>query len=213
MEVEQGSPEFKTVEDHFKKKWVGVEKGRKTTPTLRQVLAIINPALEKKFADYKEYHLITKDKEQKLVKRYFFGTNLSCDLYTYQIPCGHQCRTCGIGGSQGGDVSSCGVCELALHGFGQYSMSGVTLDKNPQHSHDKAKMHMESLTYGLLMCEVACANARSFKQRTLSESEIHPEGYDAVKIKRTKSILKNSTDEVMVYRADAVCPRYILLYV
>lgn len=234
MEVERTSPEYKTVEDHFKKKWSNKEK--KVAPSLTQVLAVLNPSLEAKFTTYNQLQAAvagesTKEKKNpKLVKKLFYGTELGCDLYTYQVPCRHgYCRVCSKipSGTRGRETatweesgtgsSSCGVCEVVLHGFSRLSMSGVVLDKNPGHSHDKAKLHLDSLTYALVMCDVAWLNPKKFKrERSMSESEVqvHPEGFDAVQIhSRSKSFLKHSTDEVKVYKGDAICPRYVLLYV
>ncbi len=204
LEVERGSQEYRNVEELFHKKWSGNGKKPKV-PRLKLILAVLNPALQEGFDTYKWMHIDKEKRDQKMVKRLFYGTKLGCDVHTYQVPC-----------KNADSVDSCGVCNLALHGFSQLSMLGVMLDKNPARSHEKAQIHEDSLTYGLLLCDVTCANIKklSSRSRTASESEIRSEGYDAVTIKsRRGSFLKNSTNEVVVYKADAVCPRYILLYV
>lgn len=203
IEVKSSSPEYKTVEDFFQKSWTSKE--RKTPPSLSLVLAVLNPSLEHNFKQYKELYIKTEKEEAKMVKKVFYGTNLGCDLHTYQVPCKRVAST------------ECNVCELALHGFGRLCVSGVTLDRNPAKSHDKAKMHADSLTYGLLMCEVACTKSKKLVRSVSdSASTVAPEGFDAVKVNIKSGPLafpKKSTDEVIVYKADAVCPRYILLYV
>ena len=197
-----GSQELKTVQELFQKKWYGDGKALKA-PSLSLVLAVYNPSLQEKFEDYKLMHIDREKKDSKMVKKLFFGTKLGCDLDTYQIPC------------KTADLRDCSMCNLAMHGFSRLSMAGVTLDKNPAKSHEKAGMHMDSLTYGLLLCDVACANTKKLRRHTASENDLRPEGFDAVTInsRRRGSLLKKSTDEVVVYKADAICPRYILLYV
>lgn len=184
------------------------------------MLAIFNPSLDEKFERYKGINNLDKEKAMKLVKKLYYGTDLQCDLYTYQIPCKHgDCKLCTISCSQGEDdvSASCSVCELGVHGFerrlGISGHTGVSLNKNPAESHDKATRHTDSLTYALLMCDVACVNSKSYKRRA-SENDMRPEGFDTIKILgRSRSLIKQSTDEVKVFKPDAICPRYILLYV
>lgn len=207
IEVKPGSLEYTNVEELFLKSWSS--KDRKTPPSLSLVLAVLNPSLEKRFKEYKQlYSEAEKEgkgkgakKEAKMMKKLFYGTNLGCDLHTYQVPCKQA------------EPMDCSVCDLALHGFGRLCTSGVTLDKNPARSHEKAKVHMDSLTYGLLMCEVECSNSKKLV-RSVSDSKVLPKGFDAVKVNiKSGLMLKKSTDEVIVYKANAVCPRYVLLYV
>ena len=200
LEVPPSSAEYRSVEDLFHKKWISDKKQK--PPTLTQVLAILNPVLHDNFEQYKWLHIDKEKRDTKMIRRLFFGTKLGCDLDTYQVPCANA-----------DSIGVCSTCNLSLHGFSRLSISGVKLDKNPVHSQEKAAFHEDSLTYGLLLCDVACANTKKMSRRTASESEIRPEGFDAVTIKsRRGSFLKHSTDEVVVYNADAVCPRYVLLY-
>ena len=199
IEVRSGSPEYKAVEEHFQKTWSSKE--RKTPPSLTLVLAIFNPSLDQSFKEYKQLYLDNEKKEGKMLKKLFYGTALGCDLHTYQVPCDITHST------------ECSTCNVALHGFGRLCTSGVTLDKNPARSHNKAEVHMDSLTYGLLLCDVACTNSKKVA-RSMSDSKmILPEKFDAVKVNLKSGPLKTSTDEVIVYKANAICPRYILLYV
>ena len=184
------------MEDEFQRKWSNKDK---KCPSLTLLLAILNPSLNERFTNYKLVHNGEKD-TKTLLKRLFFGTNLDCDLHNYQIPCKNS--------------ESCGVCSLALQGFGKLGMSGVPLHKNPGVAHEHASLSEGPLMFGLLMCEVACGNVKRLKSRTMSDTEdIRAEGYDAVSFQRVNSLFKNYTDEVVVYNTDAICPRYILLYV
>lgn len=160
---------------------------------------MINPALEERFTGYKQLHTEREKKDSKMLKRLFYGAGLGCDLDTYQIPC------------PASSLERCSVCSLGVHGFGQLSRNGVTLDKNPASAHEKAQAHMGSLTYSLLLCDVVCANTKIFKRSSRDDIEVSRGTCDAVKIVN-KNILKTTTDQVVLYKADAICPRYILLY-
>lgn len=201
IEVRPDSAEYKDVEDFFRRKWISKE--RKTAPTVSLVLTVVNPTLEARFAKYKEDHSAEKFK----VKKLFYGTDLGCDLHTYQIPCK---------GAAANPVE-CSICDLSLRGFDRHMVSmstaaaRVTLDDNPARSHENAEVHEDSRLYGMVMCEVACANTKKVG-RSLSDAGQLPEGLDTIKVKG-KNPLKGSTEEVIVYKADAVCPRYVLLYV
>jgi hypothetical protein len=200
IEVKSGSPEYKSVEEHFQKTWSSKE--RKTPPSLSLVLAILNPSQEQRFTEYKQLYAENDKKEGKSVKKLFYGTTLGCDLQTYQVPCEISHST------------ECTMCGIALHGFGERCKSGVsiTFDTNPARSHDKANVHEGSLTYGLLLCEVSCTNSKKLVRSSSDSKAVIPEGFDAIKVKnRSRLVLK--TDEVIVNKADAVCPRYILLYI
>ena len=194
------SAEYKDVEEFFRKKWMSKE--RKTAPTLSLVLAVVNPKLEARYAKYKEDHSAEKSFK---VKKLFYGTDLGCDLHTYQIPCK---------GAAANPIE-CSVCDLSLCGFERHMSATVparvTLDDNPAKSHENAEVHEDSRLYGMVMCEVACANSKKVG-RSLSDAGQLPEGLDTIKVKG-KNILKGSTEEVIVYKANAVCPRYVLLYV
>ena len=48
-------------------------------------------------------------------------------------------------------------------------------------------------------------------KKVKSAVNIQRDGFDAVGI--SKGVVKNSTDEIVLYNAKALCPRYILLYV
>lgn len=199
VKVEGSSQEYRYVEELFQKQWSS--KIHQATPELSLVLAIVNPSLEDKFTEYKQLH-IEAEKRTKLTKNLFYGTELGCDLHTYQVSC---------------KQSICSMCDLALHGFrGHLSLGGVTLDKNPARSHEKAKVHEESLTHGLLLFDVACTNTKKMvRSRSESKIPVKEVGVDTIKVsmKRGASFLKKSTDEVILYNADASCPRYVLLYV
>ena len=204
VEVDSGSQEYREIEEHFQKKW-------KKYPNIALVLAIINPSLNEQFTNYKEIHGDKKDIKSPIkkdtrstvrkdsknsVKKFFFGTKLGCDLQTYQVPCKHD------------KLSGCDVCHLALNGFEDLCIDGMRLDKNPEIAHSKAKPHEDSFTYGLLLCDVVCG---SNMKKVKSAVNIQRDGFDAVGI--SKGVVKNSTDEIVLYNAKALCPRYILLYV
>lgn len=194
IKVEPSSQEFKDVETSFQKKWSSKEKA---CPSLTLVLAIFNPFQDAKFTDYKQ--VFVKEKRD-IVKTFFFGTILGCDLHTYQNPCKNTFN-----------FTECGVCNLASEGFSRLVSPMIPLDRNPADAHHKADPHSASFTFALLMCDVACGGNNKKMKRRISDVEGRPDGVDSVSI-RSSSFLSH-TDAIRIYNADTVCPRYVLIYV
>ena len=167
---------------------------KKACPSLTLVLAIFNPYQDVQFADYRQ----VKEKKN-IVKTFFFGTNLGCDLHTYLSPCRNFLN-----------FVECGVCYLASEGFSQLVCPMIPLDKNPADAHNKAEPYSDSFIFGLLMCDVVCATTKNMS-RKLSDTEGRPHGLDTVNV-RNNSFVGN-TNEIRIYNASAVCPRYVLIYV
>lgn len=189
--MDPSSLEFKDIENTFQKKWSSKEK---KCPSLTTVVAIFSPCQEAQFTEYKQ----TKEKKS-IVKTFFFGTNLGCDLHTYLSPCRNLF-----------DFMECGVCNLAAEGFSKLVCPMIPLDHNPADAHHKAEPYSDSFTFGLLMCDVACANTKKTK-RKVCDVEGRLDGADTVTV-RSGSFL-STADEIRIYNANAVCPRYILIYV
>lgn len=192
VKVEELSQEYKELNERFHKKWKHKEK---KCPELSLVLAIVNPSLDERFSQYQQDHI--KDKKA-VTKRWFHGAKLDCDLLTYQVPCTEP---------------DCRMCHLSLQGFGLISSTGIMLDKNPGTSHDNSTPHEGSLMYGLLVCEVTYQNTKKVR-RYSNDGDMRPEGFDAVRVKKSRaSIIRHSTDTMVIYNTDTLCPRYILLYI
>jgi len=194
--VDPKSREFQNVETLFQKRWSSKEK---KCPSLTMVLSVLNPFLNKRFTDYANSHALLKKDRKELVKTFYFGTTLGCDLHNYQDIC-----------SDVFDFSKCGVCNLCCEGFGKIVSPMIPLDKDPADAHFKTDPHADSFMYGIIMCDVVSGNAMR-QTRRMSNSTSRPEGADAVKVRRGTII--GHTDSIRMYNADAVCPRYILMYV
>lgn len=156
--------------------------------------------MNEQFENYRDLH--SKDKKTNKIKTFYYSTNLHCDLHNYQIPC----------------LKDCEICNLALQGFGQVisaSESGVTLNKDPWMAHKKTQpRHENPQMYSLLVCDVDYGNSTKKAKRTMSDGQppLSPLNHDAVRIKKTNSLMKTASDSIVVYNSDTVCPRYILLY-
>ena len=87
----------------------------------------------------------------------------------------------------------------------------IPLDKNPADAHFKTDAHKDSIMYGIMMCDVVSGTAKRTNRKLSTSTSTRPEGVDAVKV-RCGSII-GRTDSILIYNADAVCPRYILMYV
>ena len=184
------------IETLFQKRWSSKEE---KCPSLTLILAIVSPFQDRQFRNYIEASEKKDNKAKDASKVFFFGTSLGCDLQTYQSPCRNL-----------SNFMVCGVCNLASEGFSHLVSPMIPLDSNPASAHHKAERHSDSYTYALLMCDIACTNTRKMK-RKLCDIEGRPDGVDTVGV-RNGSILRNM-DEMRVYNADAVCPRYVLIYV
>ena len=165
-------------------------------PSLTMVIVIFNPYQDVQFANYR---LVKEKKDKDIVKTVFFSTKLGCDLHSYLSPCRNFLN-----------FLECGVCNLASEGFNQLVSPMIPLDKNPADAHNKAESYSDSFIYGLLMCDVACANTKKMS-RKVCDIEGRLRGADTVNV-RNNSFLGN-TNEIRIYNASAVCPRYVLIYV
>ena len=193
--MDPSSQEFKNVETLFQKRWNSKEK---KCPTLTLVLAILNPSLNKRFTNYAESHAILKDKKEH-IKPFYFGTRLGCDLHTYQDLCKNAFS-----------FSKCGICNLSCEGFGKIVAPMIPLDKSPSDAHSKTEPHVDSYMCGLLMCDVVRGHAKRMSRKASDISR--PEGTDVVSV-RSNSLIIGHTECIRIYNADAVCPRYVLIYV
>ncbi len=195
LNVDPNLQEFKSVESLFQKRWTSKEKA---CPSLTLVLAILNPTLNKRFIDYAESRAPLKKDRKELIKTFYFGTKLGCDLLSYQDSCKNY-----------SDLSKCGICNLSSEGFSKIVAPYIPLDKNPADAHFKTDPHEDSYMYGILMCDVVSGIAKRMSRKDSNVSR--PKGVDAVKV-RSGSIMGH-TENVRIYNADTVCPRYVLIFV
>ena len=202
--VERLSKEYKDVQKMFTKNW-NSKKG--PCPTIRTILAIVNPAVEEKFQQYLE----TLPQKHRETKRTFHGTKLKCLMHKYQILCNN---------------AGCGVCGIARRGFVAERINKCRWQRlgqafyfasNSSKSHDYCGEQPSQGSYwGMLLCEVAPGKQYSFRPRSQSETvpQEPPDGYDSL-YGRRKSFWSKSDlnyDELALFNEDAISPQYLILY-
>ena len=203
VHVKSSSKEFKKVKEMFDNTWCS-KKGRR--PTISTALAIVNPAVERAFDTYKNSlpSLYVRS------EMYFHGTRLSCRIDEFQTPC---------------NIAECSVCSIAKHGFRNICIRrdgfqrfgcGFYLAPNSSKSRD----YCSKFAYGvgvdytaMLLCEVAPGN-KYFLQHSVTALQGPPEGYHSVYGKSKFLFIQGDLnyDEIVVFKPEAVCPRYVLLF-
>ncbi len=186
IQVESDTQEYEDIQANIQKQW---NSKSIPCPSLTLVLAVVNPREDTNFTEYKNMYSI-KDKN---ISSFFLGTDIGCDLYYNHIPC-----------KNASNFSNCRMCHLTSHGLGKliyHDNPSFSLQKNLVDAHLKVKPDSEMHIYSLLLCDVACGNAK--KVRTNNEER--PEGADVVVVQQT--------EEVKVFNADLACIRYILFYI
>ena len=84
------SERFQEMERIFEKNW---DKNKCLIPTVCNVIAIVNPALEDRLETYKS----SLRKGHHKTEFHFHGTKLKCPLHKYYMPCQQKdCSVCGI---------------------------------------------------------------------------------------------------------------------
>ena len=204
LELESSSEEFINVKQQFIKSW-SLKKGE--CPKIEKILAIVNPALEDAFYEYKSTLNLPRIRLYPKSKQLYHGTNFTCMLHRFQIPCtSGQCGICGI--SVTGFQFKC-IRDDRWQRYGQ----GFYFAPNSSKSHDYCSKPDNGKYMAMLFCQVATG-----KEYTLRKNDQHltepPKGGHSVHGK-SKSWLFSSTlnyDEIVVFNPDAICPRYVLLY-
>jgi hypothetical protein len=190
------------VRKKFNKKWSS-DKGK--CPEIEIVLAIVNPALEDEFYEYKKG--IPSRFGHSKSKRYYHGTNLECKLDCYQTPCTNECGICGIS-TAGFQHSHIQTQRWQRYGHGFY------FAPNSSKSRDYCSKPENGKYKAMLVCQVATGKEYTIRKDKKDFKE-PPKGYHSVHGK-SKSRFFDSTlnyDESVVFKSDAVCPRYVLLFI
>ena len=187
------------VSKKFTKEWSS-KKGK--CPSVEKVLAIVNPALEDAFCEYKK----TLPRWHSKSKQCFHGTKLKCMLNRFQTQCtGDQCGICGI--SRQGFQQECIRDRFQRYGQGFY------FAPNSSKSHDYCSKPDNGKYMAMLICQIAPGKEHNLR-KNMTDLKEPPKGYHSVHGRR-KSLLFSSDlnyDEIVVFSGDAACPRYVLLY-
>ena len=176
-------------------------------PKIEKILAIVNPALEDAFYEYKKTLDVPRIRLYPKSKQLYHGTNYDCTmLHRYQTPCTSE---------------ECGICSISTTGFQRDRIRdrwqrfgpGFYFAPNSSKSHDYSSKPDNGKYMAMFVCQVATGKEYTLRKNKSDLKEL-PEGRHSVR-GRSKSLIRSSDlnyDETAVYNPDAVCPRYVLLY-
>ena len=202
------SAEFGRLKTKFTKSWCS-EKGE--LPTVKHILKVINPQLDQIFNGYVSGLPVF----QREIEQLFHGTSLRC-VMPRAAPCSND---------------GCGVCSISTTGFDPEQIrtaawqrfgSGFYFATNSSKSYDYPLSLYQSKSAQpryrcMLVCDVA-PGRKHIKRENAASLEGPPQGFDSVhgRAKSRKYIFwkedsSMNYDEVVVYRSEAIRPRYILI--
>ena len=168
-------------------------------PTVLAVLTITNSGLQQKWETYQK-HLT-----DKTVEPHFHGTALKCDIFNTKKLC---------------QVSNCGICGITNEGFRpeyirkdtfQRFGEGFYLAPNSSKANDYAHEYQGGgggAYKALLLCDV-CPGRKYMLKETDQDLKGPPPGYDSVYGQVGGDL---NYPEIVVYNAEAVMPRHLILY-
>lgn len=198
IKLEKSSKRYKQIGQKFRTKWC---KMKGNCPKVSSVFAIINPVIEDAFLAYRQ----SLPSKCSGVKMYFHGTSLSCDrLEQLHTLCGKY---------------DCGICGIAKNGFvynkirrNRFQRFGPAfyLAPNSSKSNDYSSKPHNVPYKAMLLCEVA-AGKKHTAQFNMTYLDNPPNGCHTVYGKSSMDGTLNY-DEIVIFKAEAICPRYIILY-
>lgn len=176
--------------EKFRKAWAW---GKGPSPDVKFIFKVTNNTLKQKWTAYR-CTLIEKD-----IKELYHGTKLSCKITTTQ-------KLCNIG--------SCGVCGISSVGLDRQYIrdrfqrfgNGFYLAPNSSKCNDYAQSCDE--LKAMFLCDVL-PGRRFYVQSNRQHLEGPPTGYDSVYGNIGEDL---KFEEQVVYKSEAVLPRYIIVY-
>ena len=159
------------------------------------VFAVDNTILKKRWSTYRDEH------RDHPVEKHFHGTALSCNIARTQKLCRNG--SCGI----------CGISSIGLdRGYIRKNFDFQRFGKGFYLAPNSSKCH--DYTQGangyraMLLCDV-CPGKKYPLQRTDQSLQGPPRGYDSV-----YGLVGSDLNypEIVLYKPEAVMPRYIILY-
>lgn len=200
--LDPSSSEFKKVNGQFTKSWC---KKKGICPTVFSILGIINPAVEDTLSAYRQ----TLPRGHSSTEMYFHGTHLDCKLFLdefHTLCTGHSCGICSI--SRSGFLPE----EIRRDRFQRFGHA-FYLAPNSSKSNDYCTKQCNVRYTAMLLCEVAPGKKHILRTNMTSLRE-PPNGYNSVYGKSKFLFFAGDLnyDEIVIFKPEAICPRYVLLY-
>ena len=162
---------------------------------MEYVFVVINATLKQRCSTYRQ------GLRNRGLEEHFHGTTLSCNIAYTEVLCSDgSCGICGI--SRTGLDRSYIKKNIDFQRFGD----GFYLAPNSSKCHDYTRG-----TNGyraMLLCDV-CPGNKYRLERTDQRLKGPPPGYDSVYGQVGRDL---NYEEIVLYKPDAVMPRYIILY-
>ena len=182
--------EFVTVSLKFTRTWV-----HGPCPTIDFVFAISNNSLKQRWVAYRQ---VLSD---QTIEEHFHGTTLACNIMANQRPCSY--KNCGICGISRNGLDHCYIRKNnSFMRFGQ----GFYLAPNSSKCHNYTQGN--NGYRAMLFCDV-CPGKKYYVKENRQHLSGPPAGYDSVYGQIGVSL---NYPEIIIYNADAVMPRYIIVY-
>ena len=202
LELDPQSFDFQDLSRKFRKSWAE-KKG--SCPTVKVVLAIVNPRVSKRFDEYVK----TLPMKHQLIEQYYHGTSRLCSIgeAQYLQLCGNsRCGACGISKS---NFQSSRIGRDRWQRFG----NGFYLAPNSSKSHDYTARGTQGQMQAMFVCDVAPGNKYNLRYNCIDLAG-PPEGYHSVygHCAYFGHFGNLNYEELVVFSSDAICPRYLLLY-
>ena len=201
VEVSPTSREFGEQCKRFHRDW-DKRKGSCPAVELGLLLRIVHPSVSKRL----ERYVRKLPSGHRKIEQYYHGTRLNCSIEKYLETCQNSdCRTCGITRNSF-DASK--IDRLAFQRLGP----GFYLAPNSSKAHDYT-VHSATGFCGMILCDVAPGkkHVTRYGDQTLCRP---PDGYHSVygKHKLMGKFGVLNYDEIVIFTADAICPRYVFVY-
>ena len=197
------SDQYEKLKEKFSRAWCS-KKGR--LPKISRALEIVNPKLRHRFKRY----VANLPWFYSSVEQYYHGTQIKCDMLEYYEPC---------------SSSNCGVCGISKKGFDPERINssswqrfgkGFYFAPNSSKAYDypRATHKTDSIYHCMLVCDVAPGRKYTLYKKEPSIKG-PPRGYHSIygRSEWLWGLWKSpdmNYDELVVFDADAVRPRYIL---
>ena len=185
------SDEFSRVTEKFTKAWCR-QKGR--CPAVNFVFKVTNDTLEQKWMTYKS------TVREKDIKELYHGTKLACKITTSWKLC---------------NIVNCGICGISCSGLDPQCISRDGFQRFGPGFYlapDSSKCHDYTQVYNgfraMLLCDVL-PGRRFVVETNRQHLQGPPTGYDSVYGKVGEDL---NYPELVVYKPEAVLPRYIIIY-
>ena len=187
--------EFDRIKRKFKQDW---DEKKGSAPDVKAVFVITNETLRTKWTTYKQ----SLPFMYQGVEEHYHGTKLLCDITNNEDAC------CSL---------NCSTCRIVTSGFSSHRI-GTNISRFQRFGHgfylapNSSKCH--EYTEGaydfraLILCDV-CPGKKCEMTTNNTKLTGPPPGYDSIHGKKGQYL---NYEEVVLPRADAILPKYIIVY-